>query len=74
MKSQERKKWAEKVFHQMKKRLKFQDIDKVFFHAGKKYREQLIPKLENMGIRCEIPLEGLGIGKQKAWYKERDSD
>jgi len=32
----------------------------------------LIPKLENMGINCETPLENLGIGKQKAWYKEHD--
>jgi len=72
MNSQQRKKWAEKVFSQMKDRLKLRDFDKVFFHAGKGYREHLIPNLENMGIQCEIPLEGLGIGKQKAWYKEHD--
>ena len=58
----------------MKTRLRLKEFDKVFFHAGKKYREYLIPKLENMNIHCEIPLKNLGIGKQKAWYKERDSD
>lgn len=63
---------AEKVFNQMKGRLRLDDFDKAFFHAGKKYRENIIPKLENMGIQCEIPLERLGIGKQKAWYKEHD--
>ena len=72
MNSQHRKQWAEKVFDQMKSRLRLEDFDKVFFHAGKKYREQLISKLENIGVQCEVPLEGLGIGKQKAWYKEHD--
>lgn len=72
MNSQQRKKWAEKVFDQMKSRLRLEDFNKAFFHAGKKYREHLILKLEKVGIRCEIPLEGLGIGRQKAWYKEHD--
>jgi len=72
MDASQRKKWAEKVFNQMKSRLRLEDFDKVFFHAGKKYREQLIPRLENIGIKCETPLKHLGIGKQKAWYKEHD--
>ena len=70
MKSQQRKEWAEIVFNQMKSRLRLEDFDKLFFHAGKKYRQYLVPKLENIGIQCEIPLGHLGIGKQKAWYKE----
>ena len=72
MSSKERKEWAESVFNQMTGKLRLQDFERVLFHAGKKYREHLILKLENIGIRCEIPLEGLGIGKQKAWYKEHD--
>lgn len=68
MNSEQRKRWTEKVFNQMKSRLKLEDFGEVFFHAGKKYRERLIPKLENLGINCESPLENLGIGKQKAWY------
>lgn len=72
MGSQRRKKWAERVFNQMKKRLKLRDLRKVFFHAGKKYREHLALKLRAAGIQCETPLEGLGIGKQKRWYKEHD--
>ena len=72
MNSQQRKGWAETVFNQMRSRLRLRDFDKVFFHAGRKYREYLIPKMENMGIRCEIPLERLGIGEQKAWYKEHE--
>jgi len=72
MDSSDRKKWADKVFKQMKTRLELKNFTNVFFHTGKKYREHLIPKLENMNIHCETPLEHLGIGKQKAWYKEHD--
>jgi len=72
MKSQQRKEWAKKVFSQMKSRLSLRDFDRVFFHTGERYREHLISMLENSGIWYEIPLEGLGIGKQKAWYKEHD--
>lgn len=72
MNSHERREWAEKAFGQMKSRLNFHDFDKVFFHAGKKYREHLIPKLEIFGMRCRIPLKHLKIGKQKRWYKEHD--
>ena len=72
MNSQQRKEWTEKVFNQMERRLRFEEFDRVFFHAGKKYREELIRKLENIGVKCETPLKHLGIGKQKAWYKEHD--
>lgn len=72
MNSQQRREWTEKVFNQMKSRMRLKDFDKVFFHAGKKYREELIPRLENIGVKCETPLKHLGIGKQKAWYKEHD--
>ena len=70
MKSEQRKDWAERVFNQIRSRLNLKEFDKVFFHAGKKYRQYLIPKLENIGIHCESPLEHLRIGDQKAWYKE----
>ena len=67
----ERREWAKKTFTQMKNKLQLKDFDKIFFHAGKKYREHLIPKLENLGVKCEIPLKGLRFGEQLAWYKEQ---
>ena len=73
MSSKEREAWAEKVFKQMKSRLNLKDLDKVYFHAGKCYREHLIPKLEEICITCETPLKNLIIGKQKAWYKTNES-
>lgn len=70
MTSDEVKEWSEKVFRQMKDRLNLRDFNRVFFHTGVRYRQYLIPKLEKLGIKCEVPLGNLGIGKQKAWYKK----
>jgi len=72
MSSKEVKEWSEKVFDQLNCRFSLHDYDKAFFHTGKKYRQYLIQRLENVGIKCEAPLKNLGIGKQKAWYKHHD--
>lgn len=71
MNSQQRKEWAEKVFNQMKNRLQLREFDKVFFHTGKPYRKYLILLLEDLGIKCEVPLKHLRIGKQLSWYDMR---
>jgi len=40
-------------------------------HAGEDYYEELLPLIKDTGVSIEIPIEGLQIGKTKAWYKER---
>jgi len=64
----EQKKWAERVFSQLSSKLPMTDISRVFFHAGLAYRTHLAKLLESQGIRCIVPLEGLSIGEQVAWY------
>lgn len=60
-----RREWADKIYEQIKKRCV---LDNVFYiHAGKLYREYLELYL---GL-VQVPLEGLGIGQQKAWYKAK---
>ena len=46
------------------------DIEEVFFNAGLSYTEFLARRLEDRGIRCSAPIEGLSTGQQKAWYLE----
>jgi len=66
------KKWSDQVFEQFLVKIELRDLGKVYFHAGKRYRQYLIPMLEKMDLKCEAPLKNLGIGKQLAWYKEHD--
>jgi hypothetical protein len=71
MNSQERKQWAQMTFVQINSKLSLKDVGKIFFHAGKKYREHLIPKIREIGIPCEAPLAHLKIGEQMAWYNSQ---
>ena len=67
MKTMERKQWSLKVLNQLEENVQGQYC--VDFYASKEYREYLIPELEKKGIKCTIPLEGKGIGKQLGFYK-----
>lgn len=74
MGKQQRDYWAWKVYNQLVERgLLFPGSTEIYFHAGRKYRDRLIELIEKYwrGIELKTPLEGLGIGQQKAWYKER---
>ncbi|PFM82687.1 hypothetical protein COJ46_02435 [Bacillus sp. AFS077874] len=66
MKVKERKEWSRLVFKQIED-LNL-NIERIDFFAGSKYREFLIPNLENRGIFCNVPLQGKGIGEQLSYY------
>jgi cytoplasmic iron level regulating protein YaaA (DUF328/UPF0246 family) len=66
MKACERKVWSESVLKQL---VNLQlDIEQIDFYSGVKYREYLIPVLEDKGITCNVPLQGKGIGEQLQFY------
>jgi len=67
--AQERREWSRTVFEQIRRELPDPSSALLCFHAGKRYREFLIPLLVKAGYSFKVPLEGLGIGKQLAWYK-----
>ncbi len=43
----------------------------VEIHAGRLYREPLATILRAIGFQVEVPCEGLGVGQQLKWYKDR---
>lgn len=65
MPSERVKQWADSVLVQLSKVADLQN-DRFVFLAGERYRKYLIPHLTNH----EIPLRGLGIGKQMKFLKE----
>ncbi|NIA06658.1 MAG: hypothetical protein GWP14_03315 [Actinobacteria bacterium] len=66
MKIAERKEWSSKVLEELRQ---YTDLkrDKFIFLCGAKYRQYLLPEICNY----EVPMEGLGIGRQKHWLKEK---
>ncbi|WP_235846892.1 DUF6884 domain-containing protein [Neobacillus soli] len=66
MRASERKTWSESVLRQIDSlQLNLKQID---FYAGVKYREYLIPVLEEKDIICNVPLQGKGIGEKLSYY------
>jgi hypothetical protein len=65
MPSSEVRRWADEVLSELRLRTDFAR-DKFIFLAGDKYRSLLIPHL----ARIEVPLLGLGFGKQLKFLKE----
>ena len=64
-----RRAWAGRVSKDLGRVL--QPGDQVVILAGIKYRENLIDPIREMGCSVEIPMEGLGIGKQLRWLKQQ---
>jgi DGQHR domain-containing protein len=60
----EREAWADRVVAELDRRgLRHAQF---FLHAGRAYAGVLTDKLD-----CELPLAGLGVGRQLAWYGRR---
>lgn len=64
-----RKAWAQRVARQLE--LERFHAQTIVVLAGRRYREFLMPALQRMADSVEVPMEGLGIGRQLAWLKER---
>jgi hypothetical protein len=64
-----RRAWARRVLKDLDRVL--QPGDQVVILAGKRYRENLVGPIRQMGCSVEIPMEGLGIGKQLRWLKQQ---
>lgn len=67
MTAAKRRAWGEKVTAELRRH--YEEGDQVVLLAGQRYHEQVIPALRQWACRVEVPLEGLGIGQQKAWLK-----
>ncbi len=61
----ERERWAIRACLDLRPYLS--PNDEVVILAGVSYREFLAPLLADFGCSLEIPMEGMGIGKQLQW-------
>ena len=66
MRSKEIKNWADKVRKQMEGKIDL-TRDEIIFLAGERYRKYLIPHIK----KTKVPLQGLGIGKQLQYLKNK---
>lgn len=64
-----RRAWARQVLDDLAGLLR--PGDRVVVLAGKRYRENLVEPMREMGCSVEIPMEGLRQGEQKSWLKRQ---
>jgi cytoplasmic iron level regulating protein YaaA (DUF328/UPF0246 family) len=64
-----RRAWARQVFEALKPYLSAGDH--VVILAGKAYREFLVDPIKKCGCFVEVPMEGMRIGEQLKWLKNR---
>ena len=69
MRSKEIKEWANKTLEQLKK-VTNTNRDEFIFLAGNNYRKFLLPHIKHYNI----PMQGLGIGKQLQWLTKRNGN
>ena len=69
MLSWERKRWAEKVIHQMEQGLP--KAEQIVVLAGEKYRKYLMSYLQSRASSVKVPLKGLRLGEQLSWFNKQ---
>jgi len=68
MPASDRRKWASQVLEQIL-RINYDHNTNFQIFAGQKYKEYLLPGLQDAGYTVNTPLAHLGIGQQLAWFK-----
>lgn len=69
MRAADRRVWAARVVRDLKKVLV--PGDHVVMLAGQRYRADLMDPIQQIGCTAEVPMQGLGIGKQLGWLKQQ---
>jgi hypothetical protein len=69
MATSEIQRWAHRVWQDLQPVLT--EFDGVLLIAGERYRRYLVPRIEELALPCEIPLLGMGIGRQLSWLKQQ---
>lgn len=65
----ERAKWAQMVWNALSQHIS--TGDRIIVLAGERYRDHLVPLLIQHGCTVEVPMNGLGIGRQLHWLSKQ---
>jgi len=70
--SVERKReWSQEIYEQLHHGGLLVADNRLVFHAGRDYYDELLPLLEDTPVQIETPTDGLRYGETLSWYNER---
>lgn len=68
---EERREWARTVADQLREEGLLNTENRLVFHAGRDYYEEILPLLQGTGVGVETPTDGLRFGETLSWYNDR---
>jgi hypothetical protein len=66
-----KREWARRIYQELQEKELLKEGNRLVFHAGKDYYDELLPLLEETDVAVETPTDGLQFGETLAWYNER---
>jgi hypothetical protein len=66
-----KREWSRMIQTQLQNEGLLTEGNRLVFHAGRDYYEELIPLIEDSPVEIETPVDGLRIGPTIAWYNEQ---
>jgi len=66
-----KREWSRTIYDQLQREGLLADGNRLVFHAGSDYYDELLPHLEEATVQTELPTDGLQFGETLAWYNER---
>lgn len=66
-----KREWADTVYDQLREEGLLVEGNRLVFHAGRDYYEEILPYLDDTLVETEAPTDGLEYGKTLAWYNDR---
>jgi hypothetical protein len=66
-----KREWSRTVFDQLQGEGLLVEGNRLVFHAGRDYYDELLPLLDDAPVDTETPTDGLQFGETLAWYNER---
>ena len=66
-----KREWAETVYDQLREEGLLVAKNRLVFHAGRDYYDELLPLLKETAVEVEIPTDGLRFGETLSWYNDR---
>jgi len=66
-----KREWSRTIYDQLQRAGLLADGNRLVFHAGRDYYDELLPLLDDIPVQTETPTDGVQFGETLSWFNER---